>query len=324
VIVFECDRGDAGKRIDLVVRRHLADVDAATRTRVQKWIEAGCVTVNGDAVRRVSTRVAFGDAVAVAIPAADAPKPRVAMAAENSPLAILYEDAHLLIVDKPAGTIVHPSYKHADGTLLNALLWHARGWPDGQRPSLVGRLDKQTSGIVIVAKTRAVHAALQRVMASASSEKDYLALVYGRVKTARGEIDLRLRNDPADRRKIVASRTAGAASLTKFERLDRVKAPPSGLALLRCRLVTGRTHQIRVHLASSGWPIVGDHAYGPSPAPPIDDPALAAVLRAFPRQALHAWRVAFTHPVTRERVAIEAPLPDDLLNLLRTLELSPY
>src|SRR5439155_9355456 len=125
-------------------------------------------------------RAAFGDIVAVAIPAADATPPRRAMAAEDAPLDILYEDAHLLIVNKPAGVIVHPSYKHAEGTLLNALLWHARGWPEDRRPSLVGRLDKQTSGIVIVAKTRAAHAALQRVMASAASEKDYLALVYGR------------------------------------------------------------------------------------------------------------------------------------------------
>ncbi len=153
-------------------------------------------------------------------------------------------------------------------------------------------------------------------MSSADAEKSYLAVVYGRVNTARGEIDLRLTRDRQDRRRVVASGEAGRASLTRFERLARVAAPRVGLALLACRLVTGRTHQIRVHLAARGWPIVGDPTYGTPGWSRIADPALGAALRAFPRQALHAWRIAVRHPVTRDRLTIEAPVPRDLDELL--------
>ena len=312
------DRGDAGRRLDLVLRRHLTSVDTATRTRVQTWIENGQVTVNGTAVRRVAARAALGDVMTVALPDA---APRVAMAAEDVRVDVLYEDDHLLALDKPAGVVVHPTYKHMEGTVMNALLWHARGWPATQRPSLVGRLDKLTSGILVVAKTAAVHAALQRT--SINSEKDYLAVVYGRVNVARGHIDLRLGRDRSDRRRVVASATTGASSLTRFERLARVAAPRAGLSLLRCRLATGRTHQIRVHLAARGWPLVGDPAYGEPRWSQVADPALAAALFAFPRQALHAWRLAVTHPMTHARLLLEAPVPHDLEGLLTASGLSP-
>jgi 23S rRNA pseudouridine1911/1915/1917 synthase len=307
------DRGDAGRRLDLVLRRHLTDLDTATRTRVQAWIENGQVSVNGSPVRRVSARAALGDVVTVVLP--DAP-PRRIMAAEDVRLDVLYEDEHLLAIDKPAGVVVHPTYKHAEGTVLNALLWYAHAWPATERPSLVGRLDKLTSGIVVVAKSAALHAKLQRAMASVASEKDYLAVVYGRVNVARGDIDLRLARDRGDRRKVTASATVGAPSLTRFERLARAAAPPVGLSLLRCRLVTGRTHQIRVHLAARGWPIVGDPTYGTPRGLQMVDAALATVVQAFPRQALHAWRVAFTHPITGDPVRIEASVPNDLERLL--------
>jgi 23S rRNA pseudouridine1911/1915/1917 synthase len=312
------DRGDAGRRLDLVLRRHLTSVDTATRTRVQAWIENGQVTVNGTAVRRVAARAAQGDVMAVSLPDA---APRIAMAAEDVRFDVLYEDDHLLALDKPAGVVVHPTYKHPDGTVMNALLWHARGWPATQRPSLVGRLDKLTSGILVVAKTAAVHAALQRT--SISSEKDYLAVVYGRVNVAGGQIDLRLGRDRGDRRRVVASATVGAPSLTRFERLARVAAPRAGLSILRCRLATGRTHQIRVHLAARGWPLVGDPAYGEPRWSQVIDPALAATLQAFPRQALHAWRVAITHPMTHDRLLLEAPVPRDLEGLLTASGLLP-
>jgi 23S rRNA pseudouridine1911/1915/1917 synthase len=311
--VLIADRGDAGQRLDLVLRRHLAGVDAATRTRVQAWIASGSVTVNGTCVHRAAARAALGDVVTITLPDE---APRTAMTAESVRLDILYEDDHLLALDKPAGVVVHPTYRHASGTMMNALLWHARGWPITHRPSLVGRLDKLTSGVVVVAKTAAVHAALQRTMASSSSEKAYLAVVYGRVQKVRGDIDLRLGKDRSDRRKIVASAAVGAASLTRFERIARVRAPSAGLSLLCCRLVTGRTHQIRVHLAARGWPLVGDPVYGEPRWSQIIDPSLAATLRAFPRQALHAWRVTLIHPATGERLLIEAPLPSDLDGLL--------
>ena len=311
--LLTADRGDEGLRLDLVLRRHLTDVRTATRTRVQAWIAKGLVTVNGTPVRRVSSRAMLGDAIAVILP--DEP-PRVVMAAEDVRLDVLYEDDHLLAVSKPPGVVVHPTYKNTTGTMLNALLWHARGWPAPQRPSLVGRLDKLTSGVVLVAKTAAAHASLQRTLAHADSQKDYLAVVYGRVNQVRGQIDLRLASDRNDRRKVVASATDGAESLTRFERLAKVSAPDAGLSLLRCRLMTGRTHQIRVHLAARGWPLVGDPTYGEPRWPQVQDPLLAATLRAFPRQALHAWRLGFTHPKTGARIGIEAPLPPDFRALL--------
>ncbi len=311
------DRGDAGRRLDLVLRRHLADVDEATRTRVQAWIENGLVTVNGARVRRVAARAAFGDIVSILLPE---PVPRPKMAPEDVRLDILYEDDWLLAINKPAGLVVHPTLHHAAGTLMNALLGLSRSWPSSQRPSIVGRLDKLTSGLVIIARSAEAHAKLQRALSSTAvsshCEKEYLAVVYGRVKAARGEIDLRLGHDRTDRRRIVASVTVGAASLTRFERVAYVAAPRVGLSLLRCRLVTGRRHQIRVHLAARGWPIVGDPAYGEARWSRIADVELAAALRAFPRQALHASRVAFIHPMTRARLVIEAPLPRDFEDLL--------
>ena len=307
------DRGDAGVRVDLVLCRHLHDVRQASRTRVQDWIARGLVTVNGRLVTRPAARAAFGDVIAVTLPTTAA---RTPMVGEAMPLAVLYEDDHLLAVDKPPGIVVHPSYKHATGTLMNAVLWHGRAWPSDQRPSIVGRLDKLTSGVVLIAKTAAVHAALQRSLASAASEKSYLAVVYGLVNAARGSIDLRLDRDDADRRRIVARSASGVPSLTRFERLARVQAPRVGLSLIRCRLVTGRRHQIRVHLAARGWPIVGDPTYGGDRWSGIVDPALAAALRGFPRQALHAWRVGCAHPATREPLSLEAPIPRDLQGLL--------
>jgi 23S rRNA pseudouridine1911/1915/1917 synthase len=312
------DRGDAGRRLDLVLRRHLRDDARATRTRVQAWIAAGHVRVNGRAVRRVAARTAVGDVVTIGLAGV---RPRRMAAAEPIAIDVLYEDEWLLAVDKPPDMVVHPSYKHGSGTLLNALLWRAREWPRGARPSIVGRLDRLTSGVVIVAKTAAAHAALQRAMAGEDAEKNYLAVVYGRVRPARGTIDLRLAKDRRDRRMVVASAAAGAPSLTRFVRLACVAAPRAGLALVQCSLVTGRAHQIRAHMAARGWPIVGDPVYGEPRWRDVVDSALAEALRVFPRQALHARRVAFVHPVTHVRVAIEAALPQDFEELLQVSSL---
>jgi 23S rRNA pseudouridine1911/1915/1917 synthase len=316
--LITADRGDAGLRLDLVLRRHLTDIRAATRSQVQAWIERGLVTVNGREVRRAAARAALGDRVAVALPVAPSPPPQP----ERAPLEVLYEDEHLVAVDKPAGLVVHPTHRHTSGTLLNALLWHARGWPAGERPSLIGRLDKQTSGVVLVARTAAMHTALQRAFGHPSARKEYLAVVYGRVARLRGTIDLRLRRDPFDRRRVTASPMLGAESLTRYQRLSRVKAPAAGLALLRCTLVTGRTHQIRVHLAASRWPIVGDPVYGEPRWSAVEDPGLRAALAAFPRQALHASRLAFIHPATGVPLAVASGLPADFAALLALSGLS--
>jgi 23S rRNA pseudouridine1911/1915/1917 synthase len=209
-------------------------------------------------------------------------------------LEILFEDEWLLVVDKPAGLVVHPTYKNAAGTLLDAL----RARAPNVTLSVAGRLDRLTSGIVVVAKSAMAHAALQRSWPEA--EKDYLAVVHGCVQPADGAIDLPLGTDPADRRRRIV-RPDGAPSLTLFERIDYDAL--SDRSLLRCRLATGRTHQIRVHLASRGWPIVGDAVYGEA-------------LEGFPRHALHAWCVALTHPWTGERLRLAARIPEPLDGLV--------
>jgi len=299
--------------VDLVLRRHLTDLGRATRTRVQAWIEDGRVTINGRTVRRVSTRAALGDAVEVQLPDEE---PRAPVLAEEGPLDCLYQDDHILIVNKTAGIVSHPTYRHTAGSLLNVVRWHAATWPEPQRPSLVGRLDKDTSGLVVVAKTAESHARLQRVLAASLSEKIYLAVVYGPVLPERGEVNLRLRRAPDDRRRVVASADEGLVSLTRFERVDARDVGACPVALVRCHLVTGRMHQVRVHMAARGWPLVGDPKYGEPRWETADAGPRRQALANFPRQALHAWRVSFVHPFTRARVDVEAPVPEDLRALL--------
>ena len=307
------DRGDMGQRLDLVLRRHMTGVGGATRTRVQGWIENGHVAINGRPVRRVASRTAFGDVVTIVLPT---PLPRATTTTDHPPLSVLFEDDHLLALNKPAGVVVHPAYKHPAGTLLNALRAYASQWPANTRPSLLGRLDRLTSGIIVVAKTASVHARLQATLVSRHATKEYLAVVYGRVNVVCGEIELPLAPDPFDRRRVVVSPADGVPSATRWTRLARVAAPKAGLALLRCQLLTGRKHQIRVHLAARGWPLVGDPTYGQPHWSRVTDSSLSAALRDFPRQALHAWRVAFAHPVTATRLIVEAPVPADLQELL--------
>lgn len=299
--------------MDLVIRRHLTDLGTATRTRVQAWIEGGRVSINGQTVRRVSARAALGDTVTVLLPDE---QPRAPVLPEEGELHVLFEDEHLLVVNKPAGVVSHPTFLHPNGSLLNVLLWRARAWHEEQRPSLVGRLDKLTSGALVVAKTTEAHARLQRALTSSLSEKSYLAVVYGPVSRERGEIDLRLRRDPGDRRRVVTTVDDGLISLTRFVRLARAEASGCAVALLRCQLVTGRMHQLRVHLTASGWPLIGDPKYGEPRWQQASDESVRAALRGFPRQALHAWQLSFTHPFTQARIQVEAPVPDDMRALL--------
>lgn len=288
------DRGDIGTRVDRVLLRHLHDVPGISRNRIQKLIASGAVRVNDEPAPRISWRIAAGDRVTIELP--DAPA-RKRPAAEKLPLDVRFEDDDLLVVNKPPGMVAHPAFRNTGGTLLNALLAHADGrW----MPKLVNRLDKGTSGLVLVAKRADVHAALQRAMQRNAIEKDYLAIVSGRPSPARGTIDLALDRDPWDRRRVQVRDRGGQPSVTQYERLEMSK---DGTSLVRCRLITGRTHQIRVHLAARGWPILGDRAYG------VNDARLS-------RQALHAWRLAFDHPRTRERIEVTAPMPADMKALL--------
>ena len=294
---IKVDRGDVGVRIDLVLQRHLSHLPGVTRNRLQRIIDHGLVHINGRPVSRASARVAPADTIEIDLPERRA---RTAPVAESLPLDVVHEDEHLLIVNKPAGQVSHPAFRNPSGTLLNAILAHASG---GWTPALVSRLDKGTSGLVLVAKHKSVHAALQRLSNSHGIDKDYLAIVFGK-PPARGTIDLGLDRDPWDRRRVTVRDRGGVNAVTQFE---RVRAVASGadafMSLVRCRLVTGRMHQIRVHLSAKGWPIAGDATYGRKVA-------------GMTRQALHAWRVAFTHPASGVRVDATAPVPADMERLL--------
>jgi 23S rRNA pseudouridine1911/1915/1917 synthase len=310
------DRGDDRKRLDVTLVRHLADRPDISRSQIQSWIEGGLVRVNGTPAAKPSSRLMLWDEIEVVLP--PPPPPRPAPAAEEMPLSILFEDEHLVAIDKPPGLVVHPSPGHRQGTMINALFWRARDWGEDRRPSLVNRLDQGTSGVLMVAKTPAVHTALARNLRSRDTVKEYLALVY-RANGAlpKGRIDLKILRDPVDLKRRMASKTEGRDSVTLYERL----AGDGGLALLRCRLLTGRTHQIRVHLKSQGWPIVGDALYGEPRWKGFGDPALAAACRDFPRQALHAWRLAFVHPATGAAMEIVAPVAEDMAGLLAAARL---
>jgi 23S rRNA pseudouridine1911/1915/1917 synthase len=219
---------------------------------------------------------------------------------EEGPLTIIYEDEWMLVANKPSGLVVHPTYKNTSGTLLNAVLWRVRDRHDAQ-PGILTRLDKDTSGLVVIALTAHVHATMQKDGAAGRTRKHYLAFVCGSPTPARGQIVLPLARDSGDRRRVIVT-PGGAQCETRYE----VVSGGETHSRVRCELVTGRTHQIRVHLAASGWPILGDPVYG------RPDPRIT-------RQALHAWRVTLLHPITRAHLEFEAPLPDDMRALDRAL-----
>ena len=308
---IELDRGDDGMRVDRVLLRHLRREKSVSRNRIQKWIEAGQVLVNGMVPPRPAWRVQPGDKLRVRV--AEIPK-RAKPQAQAIELDILYEDDDLLAVNKPAGLVVHPSFRNLSGTLMNGLLDRARAWPAGSKPALLGRLDKLTSGVVLVTKRTEIYIALQRTMDARRIDKDYLAIVRGKPSPARGTINLALDRDPWDRRRITVTDRGGQPSATRYERLSTA----NGFSLVRCRLITGRTHQIRVHLAAKQWPIVGDATYGSKTASPVG----IDVVDTFSRQALHSWRMAFRQPRTGRELALEAPVPADMAALAAAIGLS--
>jgi 23S rRNA pseudouridine1911/1915/1917 synthase len=234
-----------------------------------------------------------GAAVAVRFPGSTVRRSRPE--AEAVPLVILYEDAWVMAIDKPPGMVVHPTYRQLTGTVLNGILWRVRD-RTGVQPGIVTRLDRETSGIVLVALTPDVHAALQR--SARSVRKEYLAVVRGIPRPAQGHVRHPLARDPSDRRRMTVA-ALGATSTTRYEVLSTWDTPDGPESCVRCELLTGRTHQIRVHLSASGWPIVGDRTYGHA------DPRIA-------RQALHAWRLAFPHPKTGQVIDVHAPPPADM------------
>jgi len=304
---------EAGERIDRVLASRLQ----LSRSRLKGLIEAGSVAADGATIRDPSLKVKPGQTLVVDVPPPepDRPEPQ-AMA-----LDIRFEDEHLLVLDKPAGLVVHPAPGNPDQTLVNALLAHCgeslAGIGGVRRPGIVHRLDKDTSGLMVVAKTEAVQAALSAAFAARAVDRAYLAVVWGVPLPRQGEISGNIGRSRANRQKMAVLREGGKPAMTRYRVLKEFK----GLAsLVECRLATGRTHQIRVHLTERGHPLVGDAVYGSGRQARRATGPAAVQLSGFPRQALHAYRLGFQHPATGEHLTFESALPPDMGGLLASLE----
>jgi 23S rRNA pseudouridine1911/1915/1917 synthase len=285
---------DAGTRLDRFLAQPLG-----SRSRAVGLIDAGRVTVDG-AARQKRYALEVGSVVVVA--AADGPVPgTVAVADDSVPYTIAYEDEHLLVIDKPAGVVVHPAAGHRTGTLAQALSGVAAGGPDGSRAGIVHRLDRDTSGLIVVARSDVVHRALTRLLAARELRREYLALVDGRPEARTGTIDAPIGRDRRDRTQHSIDTDVPREARTHFE-IERMLP---GSTLLRVVLETGRTHQIRVHLAAIGHPVCGDPQYG------------VAGRYGLHRQFLHAARLTFPHPVTGAEIDVHSELPADLVAALR-------
>lgn len=299
---------DSGLRLDVFLARQRSDL---SRARLQRLIDEGCVAVGGVTAIRASRILRAGDEVALEEPQAVP----LDVLPQDIPLAILYEDHDLLVLEKPAGLVVHPAAGHGEGTLVNALLFHCRdlsGIGGVLRPGIVHRLDKDTSGLLVVAKTDLAHSGLTSQFKKHQVKKTYFALVYGDPKEEQGKIDLPVGRHPVERKRMSTKSRRGKAAMTSWEIAERFGVA----ALLRVDIETGRTHQIRVHLAAMGYPVVGDSVYGSSKRiSAIDDPAVKARLKGMARQALHAARLSFTHPGTGREMEFHAPLPGDIAEL---------
>ena len=314
---FVVGPADAGTRLDRFLQTRAPDL---SRTRLQVLIAAGRVEVTGGAPK-ASHRLRAGTCVTIEVP----PPEPATLTAEAIPLDVVYEDADLLVVNKPTGLVVHPGAGHRTGTLVHALLAHCGPALSGvggvRRPGIVHRLDRGTSGLLVVAKNDSAHHALARQLKARTVERRYLALVHGRLRHAAGVVETAIGRDPRDRlRMAVRPPGAGRSALTRYRVLERF-VRPAPLTLLEAILGTGRTHQIRVHLAHLGAPVVGDRTYrGRGSAP--SDAELAAHAARLGGQALHAAVLGFIHPTTGAPHRYEAPLPPPfgaLLTWLRTL-----
>jgi 23S rRNA pseudouridine1911/1915/1917 synthase len=301
----------AGERLD----KALAAVagEALSRARIQALIAEGAVSLNGAPVTGASAKAKAGDyRVLVPPPAAAEPEP------QSFPLVVLYEDADLIVVDKPAGMAVHPAPGSPDRTLVNALLFHCGASLSGiggvARPGIVHRLDKDTSGVMVAAKTDAAHRGLAALFERHDIERLYLALTRGAPEPRRGTVRTRIGRSPHDRKKMTVLKTGGREAVTHYE-TQRLFGKPEKPAAARvaCRLETGRTHQLRVHLASKGAPCLGDPVYGSGqPTPAVREAVLVSGLK---RQALHAAVLGFVHPVTGRALRFETAPPPDMAAL---------
>ena len=309
----------AGARLDAWLAARL---EGLSRMRVKALIEAGRVLVAGR-VSRAAHRLEVGERVEVAIP----PPPRDGLVAEPGALRIVFEDDHVLVVDKPAGMVTHPGAGQPTGTLAAAALAHApemAGVGSPRRPGIVHRLDKGTSGLIVLARTQAAYDSLTAQLARRTVGRRYLCLAQGAVRRPAGVIDTTIGRDPRSRvRMAVLRNDKGKRAVTHFRVLERFGAAGAAVTYLECRLETGRTHQIRVHLASLGHPLLGDDTYRGHRAPPSGDPVLSGLIRDLNGVALHAASLAFEHPVTGARLELTCPLPDRMGRILSHLRDRP-
>ena len=307
----ELSAESVGWRLD---RALAAAIPTLSRERLKALISAGAVRVGDRIVRDPATKLAKPEPAQITVPD---PRP-AGNAAQDIPLTVVFEDEHLIVVDKPAGLVVHPACGNLDGTLVNALIHHCRGSLSGiggvERPGIVHRIDKDTSGLIVAAKTDRTHVGLAGQFAAHSIDRRYRAIVAGRPRLDAGRIEGNLGRSSADRKKMaLVGPNQGKRAVTHW----RVVEPLAGAALVECRLETGRTHQVRVHMASIGHPLLGDPAYG-KVTRGCDFRDLLERL-AFRRQALHAAGLGFVHPVTSQALAFESNIPADMQGLFTHL-----
>ncbi len=311
------NEADAGERLDRLLSRRLPGL---SRSRLKQLIDGASVTSNKAAITTPSYRVKVGEVFVVVVPAATPATPL----GQAIDLDVVYEDADLIVIDKPAGLVVHPAPGHPDRTLVNALIAHCGDSLTGvggvRRPGIVHRLDKDTSGLMVVAKTAAAHGALVAQFTARSIGRTYAALVWGVPVPAAGEITGNIGRSTRNRKKMAVLARGGRPAVTRY-RVREVLG--GGLAsLVECRLLTGRTHQIRVHLSARGHPVIGDPLYGRSPArrlAGLPEPARSLV-QGLQRQALHAEALSFDHPATGEGVKFSSQLPEKIRRLKSCLE----
>ena len=295
VVVAEAD---AGQRADI----YLAVQLGVSRSNMQKLLDEGRVS-RGTKVLKANYKVRTGEELTIAIPEPES----LEVQPEDLPLDIIFEDKDVVVVNKPRGMVVHPAPGNYTGTLVNALLYHCKnlsGINSVIRPGIVHRLDKDTSGIMIVAKNDAAHISLSEQIQSKSAHRSYLAIVRGNLKTDSGTVATQIARDKNDRKKMTVVKEGGRDAVTDYEVLERF----GRFSVVRCQLRTGRTHQIRVHMEYLGYPLVGDPKYSPLKVP-----------FAINGQALHSQELEFTHPRTGERLRFEAPLPEDMQKIITRL-----
>lgn len=310
--IIEVTEDASGQRLDAFVAVSIAEL---TRSAVQRLIEQGLVSVDGRLVK-ASHKLSAGEHVTVEIPP---PEPATAVA-ENIPLEILHEDADLVVVNKAAGMTVHPGAGVNSGTLVNALLGHCSdlsGIGGEVRPGIVHRIDKDTTGILVIAKNDASHERLARQFSEHTVKRVYYALVFGAPKTDKGRIEGIIGRHPVDRKKMSGKARHGRRAVTHWQVVSRYPE----VTLLKLRLETGRTHQIRVHLSESGYPLLGDSVYGgDARLGNLKDPRLKALVKQLGRQALHAMVLGFIHPSTGEFIEFSAAMPEDMQKIIDYLE----